>query len=226
MGAEGAFDAYLDALLRGAFSSCERILEEQLESGAPLQRLYVDFVQAALYEVGARWERNELSVATEHLATAVTEGLLNRLFAAMTPAPPLGRRVLVATPAPELHQVGARIVADLFELQGWDSAFAGGDVQTERLLALVAELRPELVALSVTAAFNVPHLERALGALAGLPAVPSVIIGGRGLRHDGARLAAAHPFVAHVASLQELERVFFAPGEGVSGRARPAELLQ
>ena len=39
-----------------------------------------------------------------------------------------GKRVLVACVGSELHEIGARMVADLFEYQGWDSIYLGAAV--------------------------------------------------------------------------------------------------
>lgn len=50
--------------------------------------MYQDLVQRSLYEVGELWERGHVSVATEHLATAITESLLTWEF-----QPPLGQKV-------------------------------------------------------------------------------------------------------------------------------------
>lgn len=50
----------------------------------------------------------------------------------------------------ELHELGPRMVADLFEYDGWDSIYLGAAVSHETLQAVVAEQKPDLVALSVT----------------------------------------------------------------------------
>jgi methanogenic corrinoid protein MtbC1 len=65
---------------------------------------------------------------------------------AVTSAP----RVLVACPSGELHDLGARMVADLLELDGFVVRFLGANAPTDSLLAMVEEERPRLLVLSAT----------------------------------------------------------------------------
>jgi MerR family transcriptional regulator, light-induced transcriptional regulator len=57
---------------------------------------------------------------------------------------------LVACVEGELHDIGARMVADLLELDGFAVRFLGADVPTDSLLALIREEPPQLLVLSVT----------------------------------------------------------------------------
>lgn len=50
----------------------------------------------------------------------------------------------------ELHEMGARIVADLFEDHGWDSIFLGAAVPVDYIMDSVRENQPDLVNLSVS----------------------------------------------------------------------------
>jgi hypothetical protein len=45
-----------------------------------VKSLYKDLFQKSLYRVGEVWEFNRISVAREHLATAITEGFLNLIY--------------------------------------------------------------------------------------------------------------------------------------------------
>ena len=55
---------------------------------------------------------------------------------------------LVACVEGELHDIGARMVADLLELDGFAVRFLGADVPTDSLLALLREEPPRLPVLS------------------------------------------------------------------------------
>jgi MerR family transcriptional regulator, light-induced transcriptional regulator len=217
--AESQYRDYVEALVTGDRQTCWKILREQLGSGARLKSIYVDFIQSSLYEVGARWERNEMSVATEHLASSITEQLLNDVFATMVPTPPVGRTVIVAAFAPELHRIGARIVADLFELGGWDSHFVAGDTLSGQLRDALAVRTPDLVALSLTNGSLCSLFADRLGELRRAYPKLEVLIGGQALRGLGSRLAAGDPLVTYIASLEGLER-FLSDKIGYSWPAR------
>jgi len=85
---ELVYEEYLAALLAGDRARCTALVEELLAAGVGLKDLYVHLFQRALYRVGELWERQRVSVAVEHLATAITERLLTlvqaRLFSGAT----------------------------------------------------------------------------------------------------------------------------------------------
>ena len=128
-------------------------------------------VEAALPGVGRTirwgWQDNRISVAQEHLATAMVNSLLAREFAAEKPEPPNDRSVVLAGVEGNQHAVGLRIVADALELAGWDVRYLGADTPTRSLVQLVRDERPNLVGLSA----SMPHhLRSAREAIACLPA--------------------------------------------------------
>ena len=114
------------------------------------------------------------------MATAMVHGLLAREFATAEPSPPDGRSVVVAGVEGNQHIIGLRMVADAFELAGWDVRYLGPDTPTRSLVQLVRDGRPDLVALSA----SMPqHLRSAREAIACLRAelgesCPSVLLGG------------------------------------------------
>ena len=78
----------------------------------------------------------------------------------------------------ELHDLPARLVSDALDLAGFDVRFFGASVPTDHLLRLLADERPDLLALSATMAFNVPAVRAAVtGVRAAHPALP-IFVGG------------------------------------------------
>jgi methanogenic corrinoid protein MtbC1/DNA-binding transcriptional regulator YhcF (GntR family) len=141
------------------------VLHEGVGSGLSVADLYRRVLQPAQYRVGELWQANQISVAREHLATAVTGSVLVEAAAAAPRAPSTGMRVLVACVEGELHDLGARMVADLLELDGFAVRFLGADVPTDSLLAMIDEERPHLLVLSVTMAERLAQLRAAVARL-------------------------------------------------------------
>ena len=80
-----------------------------------------------MYEIGHRWAADGLNVAEEHYATAVTQQLLDELSARIR-MPPCDGRLAVVTGTPgERHGLGARMVADFLEADGWEVLQLGPD---------------------------------------------------------------------------------------------------
>jgi MerR family transcriptional regulator, light-induced transcriptional regulator len=203
--AEAAYQLYLSALLAGDRQQCRALFESWLAAGRDLRALYQEVVQRSLYEVGGLWEQGRVSVATEHLATAITESLLNLVYPRLFSQPRIGKSAVVTCTANEYHQIGGKMVADLFELNGWRGYFLGANTPPRDLLGLIGEKRPDAVALSLTVYFNLETLlQTAAGIRAEFPAVP-ILVGGQAFRWGGRERAEQIAGVRHLASLAELE---------------------
>lgn len=210
---EKAYQNYLAALLAGDRHHCRAIFESWLESGTELRRVYQDLIQRSLYEVGAMWEQGRASVATEHLATAITESLLSLVYSQLFNHPQVGKSAVVSCTANEYHQVGAKIVADLFELNGWRGYFLGTNTPTNELLVFINNKAPDVVALSTTVYFNLENLLKTTNAIRAMfPLVP-ILVGGQAFRCGGRDRAERIPGVRCMTSLDELDSWIRSPNE-------------
>jgi MerR family transcriptional regulator, light-induced transcriptional regulator len=196
---------FLTALLAGDRSQCRAIFESWLAADIDLRVLYQERVQPALYKVGELWEQGQVSVATEHLASAITEGLLGLVYPRLFDRPHIGKSVVVACTANEYHQIGGKMVADLFELHGWRGYSLGANTPEQSLLDLIRDKAPDAVVLSLAVRFNLePLLHAAAAVRAAFPEVP-ILVGGQAFRWGGRELVEQIEGVRYLASLDELE---------------------
>jgi methanogenic corrinoid protein MtbC1 len=70
---EATYTGYKKTLLAGDRFNCKDIVQTLLDNKIDIKELYTDLFQRSMYEVGELWENNRISVANEHLATAITE---------------------------------------------------------------------------------------------------------------------------------------------------------
>jgi methanogenic corrinoid protein MtbC1 len=200
------YQRYLAALLAGERAECTRIVRDLVAAGVGLKELYVQLFQRSLYQVGELWEHQRISVAVEHLATAITERMLMLVQAQAFSGPARDRTIIVACVADEYHQLGGRMIADLCELRGWRGYFLGADTPLPDLLKLIGERRPNLLGLSLSIYFNLPALLQALEAVSReYPDLP-VLVGGQAFRWGGVGAVQRYPNVSYIASLDELEQ--------------------
>lgn len=151
---------YLDAQLAGDRRAALRaLLDGGAANGLEVRDLYAA-VELAQYEIGRLWQENKVTVAQEHLATAISQIALAHLYAELPHDHPNGKNVLVACVGGELHDLGARMTADFFEMAGFDVRYLGCDVPVPSLTAMIRDESPDLLILSVTMTFNVPSLRQ------------------------------------------------------------------
>jgi len=183
--------AFEDALLAGDRQRASGIVERILADGCGLVVLEMHVIQPALQRIGWRWQNNLVSVAQEHLATAIAQSAMTLGLMHSEPARPNGKKVLLACVAGNHHAVGLQMVADGFQLSGWEVQFLGADMPTHDLVQQVVAWRPDLVGLSIcfegqlsTAKQVLQHLEEALG-----HARPPVLIGGLAIDQSSTLIA-------------------------------------
>ena len=93
------YTGYFPALLSGSRVTCNGMVKELLASGTPVKEIYIRLFQRSMYEVGALWEQNKISVATEHMCTGITDSLVNLCYPAIFSADHLGKKaVITCTP--------------------------------------------------------------------------------------------------------------------------------
>jgi methanogenic corrinoid protein MtbC1 len=141
---------YLQALLRGDRAEASRLILHAVEHGAAVKEVYLHVFQPSRLEIGRLWQTNQISVAQEHYCTAATQMIMSQLYPYLFSTDKHGRTLVITCVGEELHEIGARMVADFFELDGWDTYYLGANVPTESVLRTLAERKADLLAISAT----------------------------------------------------------------------------
>lgn len=138
--------------------------------GPPLALLPPDvacreLLMPLLREVGERWHRGELTVASEHFGTSYVSGLLKTLIETLRsrsvrPGP---GRLLLGCPPGELHELGLLMFTLDAVTQGWDVVYLGANVPLADLASAAQTTRPDLVGLSLVLRRDPAELAALLG---------------------------------------------------------------
>jgi len=179
----GEFErAFAAALIAGDEIAAETTIREAMDAKLSSAEIDEKIITPALWLLGELWERGEISVADEHLATEIALRVLalqreaDRVVQARR-----GHRVMLATPAGERHVVALRMVSNLLSEAGYWIVMLGADVPLEALVASVLRHRPDVICLSTTMpALSGRVLESIQQVRAAYPSA-QFVIGGRGL---------------------------------------------
>jgi methylmalonyl-CoA mutase cobalamin-binding domain/chain len=144
---------YMHALLGGYRGAAGRLAFEAADRGEPIHRLYLEVFQPALREVGRLWQMNRISVAQEHFCSACTQIVMSQLLARVPAAERRGHGVVVCING-DLHDLGARMVSDFFEMAGWDSYFCGANTPSDAVVQSAVERSADVLAVSATMGFH------------------------------------------------------------------------
>ncbi len=199
------YQRYLASLLAADAVACRAIAQAWLDAAVPLPTLYEDLIQRALYDIGLLWERGRISVADEHLASAISEGVMALAYPHLFALPRGKHSALITCAANEHHQIGAKMVADLFEMRGWRGFFLGANAPYRDVLDLIAAKRPDVACLSLTVYFNLDKfIELAESIRNAFPDLP-ILAGGQALRVGGRERVERIAGVRCLGSLAELD---------------------
>lgn len=136
------------------------------------------FVPALMRGIGDGWTAGRISIAEEHLASAVVHGLVMETvrFATTAPTAPC---ILVATPSGDLHAVGAALVAAAAAIEGWAVKYLGVNVPAAEIVRAAGAIGARAVALSAVYAVDPHSVTDAFRAVRdGLAADVPLIVGG------------------------------------------------
>ena len=115
-----------------------------------LWEIYDLILRPGMIEIGERWMRGEIGVSQEHRASYETLDALAKLQNEILVKPPTGESVVFACLGDELHEIGLRCAANVFESEGWQTHYLGARTPPDAVIVAAQELRPTVVALSVT----------------------------------------------------------------------------
>jgi MerR family transcriptional regulator, light-induced transcriptional regulator len=145
---------FLAQLLKGDCQGCIDLAEQSIGSADDLRRFYLQVIWPALARIGYLWEQNQVSVAEEHVATAIVGRVMAALYPKISLSEVTRGGVVVSSGPNELHEVGARMLADFLEMDGWDVSYLGANSSALKLIESLKERQPFMVALSVATVFT------------------------------------------------------------------------
>ena len=156
---------YMDALLEGHKYKASRLVLEAVDKGTDIKDIYLHVFQRSQYEIGRLWCANKISVAQEHYSSAATQLIMSQLYPYIFASEKIGRSLIAACVNSELHEIGVRMVADFFEIAGWDTYYMGANTPTSSIIQAIEKFDPHILALSATLPVHQSLLEKTIAAV-------------------------------------------------------------
>ena len=156
---------YLGALLSQDRRGASQVISEAIQTGIGVKALYLQVFQPCQFEIGRLWHLNQVSIPQEHFCTAVTQTLIGHMYQAIFTTPRNGRTAVVACVGGELHDLGARMVADFLEIDGWDTLYLGANTPSESIAHMAQQNNADLLCLSVTISSHIREVMKTIAAV-------------------------------------------------------------
>ncbi|MHC4616531.1 MAG: cobalamin B12-binding domain-containing protein [Planctomycetota bacterium] len=184
----GLLERYLDAILRGDRGRSRAVIEEALQRGIPAHSVYVDIIWPVMVETEGLLRMGRISPVAEHMATRISRTIVDQLQNKLPRRPLKGKKAVVCCSPDEKQELGAQIMADLFESDGWQLRFLGGGLNHDDILGFVNDYAPDLLVIYGAAAKEAPGIRRFIDRVREVNAWPDMrimVAGGVFNRADG-----------------------------------------
>ncbi len=136
----------LNAFLDYNEQRADNLLSEAVGLYSP-EEVCVEIMQPVLREIGERWMRNEVTVATEHFASNMCRTRVNAMIDSL-PVVETGPLILTACGPHEFHELGVIVTTFFLRRHGWRVIYLGQNVPALDLEKDLRRLRPALVVFS------------------------------------------------------------------------------
>lgn len=154
------FSQYLEHLFVGKRCEARELIFAAQDRGVEASKLLQQIIWPAMEQVEKLYRENHISRAVEHLATRINRMIADQLGSFLARAPKNGKRMIVCCGDGEIEELGAQIVSDLFEAQGWSVWFVGAGVASDEIFQLMGKLQPEVLCMYGTQPSAVPGMRK------------------------------------------------------------------
>jgi methylmalonyl-CoA mutase cobalamin-binding domain/chain len=149
---------YNEALLSGNRKAASEMVISAVQNGVDVKDMYLYVFQKSQYEIGRLWLDNKITVAKEHFCSAATQQIMSQLYPYIFNSQRIGKTLVAANVGNELHEIGIRMVADFFEMEGWDTYYLGANTPTQTIIHAIEENKADVVGLSIAIPYHLSIL--------------------------------------------------------------------
>lgn len=122
--------------------------------------LYQDILTPSLNNMSCSLAEKQLCIWKEHVRTAIVRTIVECCYPYVMRekerlAPSSKGTAIVICPPEEYHDLGARMAADFFLLNGYETVFVGSNTPYQDFYNAADLIRPDIIAISVSNYYNI-----------------------------------------------------------------------
>ncbi|MBX7218501.1 MAG: cobalamin-dependent protein [Blastocatellia bacterium] len=151
---------YFEAAIKGEEAQVREIFHRAYLRGFSPLEFKETIVKPVLHRVGNLWQKGDLSVFEEHLASQVTLAAGNRLHGQVPGKTGNGLTAVCGCPEGDWHEIPLHWLAQTLESEGWKVIVTGPNTPIFSFTEAIRQFRPELLCISATIVSNLERLRR------------------------------------------------------------------
>lgn len=173
---DSILERYLDVLLSGDRKNSRAIIEEALQRGIPANAVYMQIIWPIMVELEKLVAAERISQASEHMAVRINRTIVDQLQNKLPRRAGRSKKIAICCAPSEINELGAQIMADLFESDGWEVKFLGGGLTSDDILGFVNKYGPDILLIYGTNGKQVPEIRKLICTIKSVNAWPDMRI--------------------------------------------------
>ena len=204
------FKQYLEHLFAGSRCPARELIFAAHDRGVTASKLLRMVLWPAMEQMDKLYRTDHISRITEQMATRVNRMIADQLGGLLARKPKTGQRMVLVCGEGEVEELGAQIIADLFEAEGWTVWFLGSKIPSDEVLEFIGKVTPDILCIYGAGPENVPlirHLVALIREVGVCPEMQILVSGGVFNRAEGlAEEVKADLFAANVTEAMAIVR--------------------
>jgi len=180
------FNKFLSAILKANVYEAINISNEFIKKDNDVKVFWEHIILPALYSVGNKWAEGKISVGEEHTATSICQRVMSEHYPKVMNYIDKKKRILVTTSPNELHEVGALMLSDMLELNGYDVYFISSKISTQEKCDIIFNEKIDVIIISTTLVGNISKTKTMIDEIRNKKFLnpPLTIVGGQAFKNN------------------------------------------
>lgn len=169
------------------------------EEKLSIEKLYMELLVPSLSFFECQIDDEDICIWKEHLRTSIIRTILENSYLYILDRIKDVKRnklkVVVLTPAFELHEIGAIINSHFMLLEGFNASYIGANTPKGDILSAIRAYHPDFVALSVTNPYNIVITKQVTDEIKRFFPEVKIILGGQAFKEQHALESLQYDYV-------------------------------
>lgn len=147
-----------NTLTTGNLNSLLEIYDKYASSFGIVE-FYENILKPVMYKIGDKWEKKQLEISAEHIASNTAHDFVKIVNAKITTSTNK-KKILICTPAGEFHNLGCNVLESYLGSRGYKVFNISPSLPTESIISFIKENSPNVILVSITLIDNIPSGKR------------------------------------------------------------------
>jgi methanogenic corrinoid protein MtbC1 len=149
------YDEFMKLFSKNLKDRCVTWSMDQIGKGTlTIPDLYSNILVPALYSIDDCPENNPGCIWDEHVKTSIVRTIIEALYPTVINLSEKSvrkhKKVVLICPEREYHEIGLRMMADFFQINGYEVIYVGSNTPRVQIWEVISTEKPDYVGISVT----------------------------------------------------------------------------